>query len=264
MRGVQVQVPEQAKAKLDLLTVLRDSALDASRSCQQRLNMVDGNADLQARLAAERDKHAQRHNHSHRLLSACNQYLFQLRLPPGYVLESAPPPDIAIKTTTAKAIEATRRNITEVVSEIARTRALALKQSSKQAAMRSLLVRLALAARPRIDFAQDGSARITWPENLATMDSVAGLLALLFPQELTEAFQLDAEPEPENAVSPEERDQQISKFANTLLQLERQEEFLIERAADEGTEIVRRRDTNPMAVLQLQIVAQEAATASAA
>jgi hypothetical protein len=119
-------------------------------------------------------------------------------------------------------------------------------------------------ARPKIDYDQQGTARIVWREDLATMDSVAGMLALLFPQELTEAFQLDAEPEPANAVSPEERDQQISKFANTLLQLERQEEFLIERAADEGTEITRRPDANPMACLQIQIVAQEAATASAA
>jgi hypothetical protein len=78
MRGVQVQVPEQAKAKLDLLTMLRDSALDASRSVQGRLNSLPNDADqrLRDRLTESRDKEILRHNHIHRLLSACNQYLF--------------------------------------------------------------------------------------------------------------------------------------------------------------------------------------------
>jgi hypothetical protein len=48
------------------------------------MNMLPDDADqLAIKLASERDKHALRHNHLHRLLSAVNQYLFQLRLPPA-------------------------------------------------------------------------------------------------------------------------------------------------------------------------------------
>jgi hypothetical protein len=269
MRGVQVQVPEQAKAKLDLLTMLANSALDASRSFQQRLNMVDSNADLQAKLTAERDKAALRHNHNHRLLSACNQYLFQLRLPPRFVLESAPPPDIAIRTTTLKAIEATRAQIAECAAEIARTRALPLKHQSQELAVATYLARLAQQVRPKICFDVRGNAKIAFAEHMVVGKSdVLGLIVWALgpngPAELVEAFEIEQQPEPENAISPEERDQQISKFTNTLLTLERQEEYLIERSANEGTEIVRRPDANPMAVLGVVIVAREAAAASAA
>jgi hypothetical protein len=271
MRGVQVQIPEKAKRVLEDLNGQKDSALDMSRSVQGRLNALPDDADprLRERITAERDKYIQKHSCLLRLTSSIQQYLFQLRLPPGYVLEMAPPPDIQIKTTTLKAIEATRARIAECTAEIARTRALPLKHQSRQLALATYLARLAQRVRPRIGFDQRGNARVQWAsEDFVTREDILGAivwaLGPLGPAQLVEAFEIEQEPEPENAVSPEEREQQISKFTNTLLALERQEEFLIERAAEEGTEITRRPDANPMAVLQLQIVAQEAAASAAA
>jgi hypothetical protein len=135
MRGVTVELPEQAKARLDELSMLRDSALDASRSCQQRMNMLDDDADkLAIKLATERDKHAQRHNILHRLLSAINQALFQMRLPPGYILEPAPPIAIELRKgeTVFEAIDAIRSQIAGLQREMALVRAAPLRKQSKR------------------------------------------------------------------------------------------------------------------------------------
>jgi hypothetical protein len=46
MRGVQVQVPDAAKQRLDELNMQRDSALDLVHATQNRINMLaDGESD---------------------------------------------------------------------------------------------------------------------------------------------------------------------------------------------------------------------------
>jgi hypothetical protein len=49
MRGVQVAVPDQAKQRLEELTMQRDLALDQTKALQNRLNMLPDDAvDLRA------------------------------------------------------------------------------------------------------------------------------------------------------------------------------------------------------------------------
>jgi hypothetical protein len=187
----------------------------------------------------------------------------QLRLVPGTTLEVHPPLNLTIKTSLPHAVESTRRQIADLQREIARTRALPLKVSSKRDAARSYLERLAQIYAPKIVFDERGGAKATWREDMVvSKDEILSLIVWALgpngPAELVEAFQIDGEPEPEDAISPEERHQQLSKFANTLLTLERQENSLISCAAADGFEITRRPDASPMAVLNLQIVAQEA------
>jgi hypothetical protein len=264
MRGVQVQVPDQAKQRLDELTMQRDLALDQTKALQNRINMLtDGEVnDLRQRLVSEQSKQALRANHLQRLVSACNQWLFQLRLVPGTSLEVHPPLNLTIKTSLPHAVEATRRQIADLQKEIAKVRSAPLKVSSKREAARAYLERLAQVYAPKIVFDGRGGAKATWRENMVvSKDEILALIVWALgpngPAELVEAFQIDEEPEPEDAVSPLEREQQLSKFANTLLQLERQEEALISCAGADGHEITRRPDANPMAVLYLRIVTQE-------
>jgi hypothetical protein len=189
-------------------------------------------------------------------------------LPPGYVLESAPPPDIKINgRLLPRMIELTREQIAEVQREIAQVRAAPLKQSSQQEAVNRYLASQALRVRPRVGFDAQGNAKVLWNEDLLhSKDDLLGILFWIAPSSVSKAFSEmlspEPEPEPDGALSPLEREQRISKFTNTLLTLERHEEYLIERAADEGTEITRRPDASPIAVLQLQI--KEAADAAAA
>jgi hypothetical protein len=154
MRGIQVAVPQQAKDRLDELTLLRDSALEASHSAQRRLNMLSGDgSQLALKLADERNRQADAHNVLHRLLSACNQYLFQLRLAPGCYLEEV---TTLVKLTKGEtpsdAIDAVRSAISAVQREMALLRAAPLSRQSQQDAIHSYLARLALAARPKLNF----------------------------------------------------------------------------------------------------------------
>jgi hypothetical protein len=263
MRGVQVQVPDQAKQRLDELVIARDLALDQTRTLQARINQSDGAEDLfRLRLTAERDRHEHRHATLARLVSSCNQFLMQLRLAPGTALEVHPPLDLSIKTSLPRAVEATRTRIADLQQEIARTRALPIKHASRQEAIDRYLNRLSLCFAPKVGFDVHGNARVIWNEEIVhSKDDVLGLLHWLAPATVSKAFAelLAAEPEPEEAISPAERDQQLGRFADTLLVLERQEEHLVSFAAtSEGIEILRRHDAAPMAVLNLVIVRQEA------
>ena len=262
MRGVLVDVPDQASQRLDELTIQRDLALDQTKALQARINMLDGSPQLAERLVSERDKQALRANHLQRLVSSCNQYLMQLRLVPGTTLEVHPPLNLTIKTSLPHAVEATRRQIADLQKEIAKVRSAPLKVSSKREAARAYLERLAQVYAPKIVFDGRGGAKATWRENMVvSKDEILALIVWALgpngPAELVEAFQIDEEPEAEDAISPEERERQLSKFANTLLTLERQENSLISCAAADGFEIVRRPDASPLAVLNLVIVARE-------
>jgi hypothetical protein len=244
--------------------VQRDLALDQTKALQARINMLDGSPQLAERLVSERDKQALRANHLQRLVSSCNQYLMQLRLAPGTALEVHPPLNLTIKTSLPKAVESTREQIADLQKEIAKVRSAPLKVESKRDAARAYLERLAQVYAPRIVFDGRGGAKATWREDMVvSKDEILALIVWALgpngPAELVEAFQIDDEPEPEDAISPEERHQQLSKFANTLLTLERQENSLISCAAADGHEITRRPDANPMAVLNLVIVQQEPA-----
>jgi hypothetical protein len=264
MRGVQVQIPDQAKQRLDELTVQRDLALDQTKALQNRINMADGASDslIRDRLIVERDKQALRANHLQRLVSSCNQFLMQLRLVLGTALEVHPSLNLTIKTSLPAAVESTRRQIADLQKEIAKVRSAPLKVSSKRDAARAYLERLAQVYAPRLVFDGRGAAKATWREDMVvSKDEILSLIVWALgpngPQELVEAFQIDEEPEPEGALTPLEKEETLGRFNKTLLTLERQENSLISCAAADGHEITRRPDANPMAVLNLVIVAQE-------
>jgi hypothetical protein len=83
---------------------------------------------------------------------------------------------------------------------------------------------------------------------------------VLGPEALLAAFFRDLEQEPERAeaLSPAERDKRLADLAASLLSLERREEALIDRAAADGQEVLRRPDADPRAVLTVAVFAKEA------
>jgi hypothetical protein len=264
-RGIQVAVPQIAEDRLSELTILRDSALDASKATQSRINALteETEGQFRQRLAADLNKHTRCYNDSHRLLSACNQFLVQLRLAPGQYLapvtiQGDPPKD----KTPADAVTYLRGLIRRLNRKIVETKRAPLKASAKAGAIGKYLAVLAQRARPRISFDQQGNARINFIEDIATMDTTVGLLALCFPQELAtvlEASLGEGESDAPNAVTPDERERQLSALADELLDLERKEVALLGLA--EG--MLPRPETNPMAYLQVQIVEAAAQTEAA-
>jgi hypothetical protein len=226
MRGVQVQVPDEAQQRLAELNMARDSALDLVQATQNRINMLpDGEADdLRKRLVSEREKHAQRHNHLQRLVSACNQYLMQLRLVPGTELQCHPPLNLTIKTSLPAAVESTRRMIRECQQDIAKVRAAPLKVSSKREAARAYLERLGQIYAPKLVFDGRGNAKAMWREDMVvSKDEILSLIVWALgpngPAELVEAFAIDEGPEPEGALTPFEKEETLGRFSKTLLTL---------------------------------------------
>jgi hypothetical protein len=263
MRGVTVDLPAKAKERLDNLGVERDLALDAARSAQVRLNNLPDDADprLRERLQLTVSQQQARNNTLHRLLSSVNQYIFQLRLPPGATLVSVPTTGIRPKAgeTAAEAIEKLRAQIAVITQQVATARRAPLKKQNQREALTRRLASMALRARPKISFDAGGNVQIAWAEDLATMDSVLGLLALCFPQELAATFEFDDAPDPPNALSVAERDAAVAKLSDDLLR----QEYIESALLDQADGILPRPDMNPLAYLQLKI-SSEAASANAA
>jgi hypothetical protein len=135
-RGIQVEVPQHAQDLLDELTVLRDAALDAAKSTQSRINLLTDETEgaMRQRLAADLNKHTRCQNDFMRLLSACNQFLVQLRLAPGQCLApvtiAGTPPD---GQTAADAIAHIRGLIAALnrrIGEVKRAPAASARRSS--------------------------------------------------------------------------------------------------------------------------------------
>jgi hypothetical protein len=261
-RGVQVELPDEAKSRLDELNVLRESALDAMRAAQGRINLLPEDAgQLHQKYAAERDKHQRCQNDFHRLLSACNQWWAELRLPPGQCLAMADPPAVGLKPgeTVFIAIDNVRREIASIQHRMLEVRRAPMKRSSQQEAVRKYLAGLALRSKPRVVFDAAGNAKVLFLEDIATMDTVVGLLALCFPTELTKALDFHVEPDAPNALSPIERAMKLGELANQLLILERHEARLL----TEADGVLPRPEMNPVAYLGVEIVSMETISAVA-
>jgi hypothetical protein len=267
MRGITVPLPAAAAAKLAEIGLSRDAALDSMRGAQGRINSLPQSAEgLAHRLAAERDKHAERHRVLSMLVSRLNQFHVELRLGPGFVVEPAPAVDIKLKAseTPSAAIAAVRKDIGRVLGEIATTRALPMKRASQLEAMRAYLAGLAARSWPKVVFDAKGNATVRWIEDMATMDGVLGLLVFaLGSDQVASAFALKLPAEASNAISPLERERKLAGLAAELLSLERKEESLIEKASADGTEVLRRPDASPLAVLGIAIVAAKEAASAA-
>src|SRR6516164_9118621 len=212
MRGVTVELPEAARAKL--------SDIEAQRCIAE--DLLRGNV----------------------------------------ALEVAPAVEIKLKAseTVVAALAAAREQIAGVQRELVQVRKAPLCRSSQEEAIRAHLSRLV--QRPKIGFDARGGALLTWTEDMATMDGVLGLLAfVLGPEQVSAAFSRDLEPESPAAVTPLERETELSV---SLLALERTEEALILRAAGEGIELARRSDASPVAVLGVVVVNANARTQASA
>jgi hypothetical protein len=270
MRGVTVTLPASAQEKLAAIELARDTALDQMRGAASRaVSLPSDRRELRERLEIERDKFAEKHRQLAMLCSRLNQWHVELRLGPNIVLELAPAVELKLKAseTCASALATTREQIARTQQEIAEVRRAPMKRQSQQEAIRSYLSRLERQVHPKVGFDARGGARLIWTEDMiAGKDDLMGILVFIFGADpLLAAFmrQLEEEPEPVGAVSPLEREKRISELSIRLLELERVEEALILRAANEGIELMRRGDASPVAVLGVVIVAKEGAERAA-
>lgn len=261
-------LPDAARSKLISLELGRDAARDAASSANGRLNALPPNADPQMRdrLQHERDKHAGRNNQLTRLISAINQQLSQLRLAPGETLEPVEVEEIDLESgDLGTAIGKTRDQITALKGELSRTRAAPLPRADKVELIEQHVLQLARQARPQIGFVGD-RVKINWRGDVCSAEDFVALLAWAAPDELAQALarQLETRPERADALPASDRIKRCAELEALLLEAERREEMLIERAHAHGLDILRRVDASPAAVLSVQVVKAAAAAQATA
>jgi hypothetical protein len=268
MRGVTIELPAAARAKLAELELQRDGALDSMRGAAGRLMSLPRDAhELRARLEIERDRHAERHRVLAMLCSRLNQFCVELRLPRDDVLQLSPPVEIKLKAseTAVAALAMTRAQIAGVQADMATVRKAPLRRSSQQEAIRAYLARLEQQVRPQVSFDARGAARVLWTEDMiAGKDDLLGLLSfVLGPDALLAAFtrELEQEAERSDAVTPLEREKRLGELSAQLFGLEQLEEGLVLRAQADGSDVLRRADADPRVVLGLTITQAQAQVA---
>ena len=260
MRGVTVTLPACVEGKLQALTVDRDMALDATRSCVARLAGLgrDFDPQLAARLAAERDKHNAKHAALSTLIHRLNQYLVELRLPPGIVLE--PVQTVSIKLAQGETVN---EEITKVRTEIAAlnrqlvtVKAAPLPKPDQIGAAAAFVQKMASTAKPTTNVLRDNTLRVTFRDTvIASTDDVLSMLCWVMPEAVIAALTRDIEqmPTPINPLTRAERLQQVSELEGQLLELGFLEEGLLSRAAQDGIDVMRRGDADPKCVLGIAV-----------
>jgi hypothetical protein len=248
-RGIQVELPESATARLTELQIRRDNALALSHATQAALNgLNEASGPLYERLLGERDRHAQAHNHLHRLQSAINQFLFELRLGPGQRLA---PVTVAAKLakgeTAAERVGALRIEMLSIQQELAKVRRAPLPIAEQVKAAEEFIARRALLATPRIVVQRDQLNLVFADDVITSKSDVFAVLCWLAPKSMLDALRREisaAEP-PAGAMPAAVRVAKIAELSASLLALERKEVALL----DDTT--LPRPDTSPFLVYKL-------------
>jgi len=260
-------LPPPAQAKLSKLNTHQMVSLDASRAIQGRLSGFGPGADpgLIAQLTAERDRHAARHRAISALVHKINQWLMELRLPPGAVLEAAPQIAIEAKNgqTLSAAIETARNEIKSLQQKLAAVRSAPLPKADQKNLAAAYVMQL---AKPKITITPDGKFGTSiFDPNPDGRVCIATLLAWIDPDRFVAALEreIDATPEAALTLTATERAQRTAELSMLLEELERSEETLIETAQAQGIEVARRTDCSPPCVLGVRVVQPKAAAKAA-
>ena len=195
------------------------------------------------------------------LVSCVRQWLKEL--PPSAVLEAAPPIKASplANETLASAVTRLRQEIVIQQTHLRTAKAAPLPKTDQMALIREHVKTLAERGRPRLAI-ERGAATIVFTDPAqhfgSAPDYIACMLAWLAPDVLTRRLEseIDAQPESQTALmSAQAQAQRVAELTATIDGLERQEEALIEQAAAQGIEILRRSDAFPPCVLGVVVVA---------
>jgi hypothetical protein len=261
-----VEPPAVAQQKMGLLDVSRMVAEDASRSVSSRLSNLPRDAQVRDQLEAERNRHAHRHRQIAGLLSKINEFL--MRLHPSTVLEVVPAAEITLQEgqTWVDAIDATRRDVAALQGQRSVIASAPLPMTDQLKCVEQYVEKIGRQARPAVSVLQNGTLRVGFRDVFVEPEQVLALLAWIDPQKVRDALthELESKPRVTGAMSASERLERMAEIEAQLLQAERIEESLIERAAKAGFDILRRVDHDPRAVLGVIVKAKAKAQPQAA
>jgi hypothetical protein len=212
---------------------------------------------MRERLTQERDRHNHRQTQLHQLLSKVQQWLMELR---GVSLEPAPPVNVALQPNEllSTAIANVRNEIQALHQHLAAVKVAPLPIEDQEKLAEAYVVKSILAARPTVAVVGD-KLRVTFRDSVVgSTDDVLALLCWCCPEQVWKALmrQIKDQPVRADAMSAEERSRRVAELTVQLDELEHYEEALVQRAAGDGLEVLRRPDAAPAAVLGVTVVAK--------
>jgi hypothetical protein len=208
-------LPEAARSKLSELQLARMSCEDAARSASARLAALPRDADqqLQARLAAERDKHSHKHAQLSQLLSRVQQWIMELR--PGTALEMAAVPAVELNgEKVTDALARVRAEIAAAQRELSAVRRAPLPLDEMRQLAQNHVVGLMRQGAPTVTIQHDELKIAPRGDVFSVEDSLA-LLAWAAPEQLYRAIvrELERLPARADALSADQRKQRLAELA---------------------------------------------------
>jgi hypothetical protein len=257
-------LPAEARSKLSELQLQRLAAQDAVSSAHARRNGLPRDADQQLRdgLDREIDKQRERHNKLSQLVHKLNQFVVELRLPPGGTLEPAPAINgikLGPDETLQDALSKVREEIAACSQHLAAVKTAPLPLEDQQQLVEDFIARQHSAARPTVAVVGD-RLRVTFRDSvIASTDDAVSLLCVFAPDQVFKMLTLALREQPvrADAMPAAERIRRTAELEAQLLELELLEEALIMRAHGDGVDVLRRVDAAPAAVLGVVVAKME-------
>jgi hypothetical protein len=247
-------LPTASCDKLSSLQVEAATAQDLVSSITARLRQDGVDAKLREKLEAERGKHQARAGQLAQVCSKLMQFLAEV--PAGCELVPVElTVDLKPNEKLADQIASTRAEIADLNRKLTATKRAPLSEPERQRLVEEYAGRLYRQAQPKVSIVQD-QLRVSWPSPTMGED-VGALLMWLCPDELIAALSLElknSQPMRDGeALSASDRKARVHELQTKISDLEYREEALIERAAAGGTEIMRRIEASPTAILGITI-----------
>jgi hypothetical protein len=165
--------------------------------------------------------------------------------------------------TPLDAIKRVRAEIRTAQGDVRKLYHAAPRAADLKRAAKAYVAGLAETGRPKITGTHE-KFEITFDNGGFTLKpEIRAILAWFDPDALLRRLEeeIDAMPVPPLTLSAKEKNERLAAAKLKLLTLERQEEALIEAAYDDGEQIVRRYDADPVAILQVLIKRKKAVAA---
>lgn len=264
------RIPQSVADRVASIATMADEAsVLASRTVQKinelhRQSVTIDDADaMQAvtheieRLQGVRTEHQQRARDLTALATSLDNWL--RLLPESNALELTAAPSVKVKDgeTPVAAVERLRMKIAGLRQEQMRVKAARAPAAELKRNVRAYVDERAARGRPRINTA-GGRLEIDFAPTTFSSGTTRHVLDVMcwldgerMIRRLTET--MEAMPNNGPALSAVERDEQLRTIGDDLDRLERQEEFLISRAEEQGQTIARRQRASPAAILGVTV-----------
>lgn len=259
-------LPTAAKMKLVELQGAAQDAADAAASAQRHIADIDRAAaagepseltlaELK-RHRAQRDHQSNRHRELAGLVAHVSTFM-QSHRTAVFEHGRVAPVQLQDGETVQQAVARVREAIRAAKAELTLVDAAPLPRAHLIARARKHVDALAERGRPKIGYDRktgEFTVELISDAYGPSSNRIIPVLAWFDREKLLARItaQINALPEPKLALSPDAKRERVASIKASIDAMERQEEALINRAASEGVEILRRPNASPLAVLGIR------------